>query len=339
MESFKQIIKALADRSLTDDEATTAFECVMTGEATPAQIGAFLMALRLRGETPVEITAGARTMRAKALAVSAPECAIDLVGTGGDGANTYNISTAAALVVAACGVPVAKHGNKAASSRSGAAEVLRQLGVDLSIDPAGIEACLREAGIGFMFAANHHAAMRHVAPVRAELGIRTIFNLLGPLSNPAGVRRMVIGVYDPALLVPFAEALRRLGAERAWIVHGQGLDELTTTGASQVASLSDDGTITEFEVTPDALGLERRALADLVGGEPAENAAALTRVLGGEAGAYRDIVLLNAAAGLLVGGACATLEQGIDLGRKAIDDGRARATLEKLVATSTKAAA
>jgi anthranilate phosphoribosyltransferase len=334
MEDFKKLIGIVADGlPLGPAEAERAFELIMTGEATPAQIAAFLMALRVRGETVDELTAGARTMRAKALRVAAPSDAIDIVGTGGDGAHTYNISTATSIVVAAAGVPVAKHGNRAASSKSGTADALTALGVKLEISPEEIGRCIAEAGIGFMFAPAHHAAMKYVAPVRAELGTRTIFNLLGPLSNPAGVKRHVIGVFAPRWVEPFAETLRNLGSERALVVHGDGLDELSTTGISYVAELK-NGKIGTYEVTPEEAGLPRATLADLRGGTPAENARAIVELLDGAKGAYRDIVLLNAAAALLVAGKGNDLKEGVALAARVIDSGAAKATLARLVAVS-----
>lgn len=334
MEDFKKLIGVVAEGlPLGPAEAERAFELIMTGEATPAQIAAFLMALRVRGETVDELTAGARTMRAKALRVAAPSDAIDIVGTGGDGAHTYNISTATSIVVAAAGVPVAKHGNRAASSKSGTADALTALGVKLEISPEEIGRCIAEAGIGFMFAPAHHSAMKYVAPVRAELGTRTIFNLLGPLSNPAGVKRHVIGVFAPRWVEPFAEALRNLGSERALVVHGDGLDELSTTGISYVAELK-NGKIGTYEVTPEESGLPRATLADLRGGTPAENARAIVELFDGAKGAYRDIVLLNAAAALLVAGKGSDLREGIALAARVIDSGAAKATLARLVAVS-----
>jgi anthranilate phosphoribosyltransferase len=338
--TFKNHLNTIAtDQSLSQDEARDAFEIVMSGEATPSQIGAFLMGLRVRGETVDEITGAVRTMRAKMLPVKAPAAAIDIVGTGGDGAGTYNISTCAALVTAACEVPVAKHGNRAASSKSGAADVLMALGVNLETGPDAIAACIAEAGVGFMFAPQHHAAMRHVGPTRVELGTRTIFNLLGPLSNPAGVKRQIVGVFDRAWLQPLAEVLKTLGAEHVWVVHGaDGLDELTTTAATHVAELK-DGTITSFEVTPEQAGLPRASLEDIKGGDAGENAAALTAVLAGEPSAYRDIVLMNAAAALVVSGKAATLGDGVRLAATGIDSGKAAACLRKLVEVSNRPAA
>ncbi|HEX7776671.1 MAG TPA: anthranilate phosphoribosyltransferase [Parvibaculum sp.] len=340
MTDFKTLIGKVADgHVLAPAEAEDAFGIIMSGEATQAQMAGFLMALRMRGETVVELTAGAWVMRAKALTMKAPADAIDIVGTGGDGAQTYNISTATALVVAGCGVPVAKHGNRATSSKSGTADALTALGVKLDITPEAIARCVAEAGIGFMFAPAHHAAMKHVGPVRAEMGVRTIFNLLGPLSNPAGVKRQVIGVYAARWVEPFAEALRNLGSERAWVAHGaDGLDELTTTGVSYVAELK-DGKIRTFEVAPEEAGLKRATLAELRGGTPEENAQAIVRLLDGEAGAYRDITLLNAAAALLVAGKAKTLTEGVALAAKAIDSGAAKKVLARLIAVSNGVAA
>lgn len=335
MTDFKSIIARLAEgRSLDAATARTAFETVMSGEATPAQIAAFLMGLRVRGETVEEITAGATVMRERALKVSAPADAIDIVGTGGDGVGTWNISTATAIVVAAAGVPVAKHGNRKASSLSGTADALQELGVNLDIDPATISKCISEAGIGFMFAQAHHSAMKHVAPVRADLGIKTIFNMLGPLSNPALVKRQLLGVFASEWVEPFAEALRNLGSDSAWVVHGSdGMDEITTTGPSTVAELK-AGKIRVFEVTPEEAGLKRASIADLKGGDPKENAAAIHRLFDGEASAYRDIVLLNAAAALIVSGKAASLREGAAIAARAIDSGAAKAALAKLVAVS-----
>ena len=330
---LKPFLAKLAEgRSLDADEAEAAFDIIMSGSATQAQIGAFLMALRLRGETVDEITGAVRIMRAKAVAVSAPADTIDVVGTGGDASGTYNISTAAAIVVAACGVPVAKHGNRALSSRSGAADVLAALGVDIDAEVALVERAIREAGIGFMMAPRHHSAMRHVAGPRAELGIRTIFNLLGPLSNPAGVKRQFTGAFAREWIEPMARVLGNLGAERAWVVHGSdGLDEMTTTGASYVAELS-DGHVRAFEVSPADAGLREARPEDLKGGDPETNAAALSALLGGEAGPYRDVVLYNAAGALIVAGKAENLKDGVALAAAAVDEGRAATTLEKLVA-------
>ncbi|MEX2642332.1 MAG: anthranilate phosphoribosyltransferase, partial [Acetobacterales bacterium] len=296
---------------LTEDEAEQAFGIIMSGQATPAQIGAFLMALRVRGETVDEITGAARTMRARALSMQAPAGAIDTCGTGGDASGTWNISTAAALVAAGAGVPVAKHGNRAMSSKSGSADVLVSLGVNIDADMELVKRCLWDARIGFLMAPRHHSAMRHVGPVRMELGTRTIFNLLGPLANPAGTTRQLCGVFSFEWVKPLAEVLLRLGAERAWIVHGgDGLDELTTTGTSAVAEVR-DGKVSTFEVTPEDAGLPRAKPEQLKGGDAHTNAGALRAVLGGEPGPYRDIVLLNAAAALVVAGKAADLKEGV----------------------------
>src|SRR5450631_876144 len=280
MDDLKSIIgKVATGATLSRDEAASAFDSMMSGEATPSQMGGLLMALRVRGETVEEITGAVSAMRAKMLRVQAPRDAVDVVGTGGDGSGSYNVSTLAAIIVAACGVPVAKHGNRAASSKSGTADTLGALGVKIGIDPSIVERCIRQAGIGFMMAPTHHAAMRHVGPVRVELGTRTIFNLLGPLSNPAGVRRQLIGVFSGAWLEPMAQVLRNLGSDRVWITHGgDGLDEMTTTGPTQIVELR-DGEIRSFEVTPEDVGLERANPAALKGGGAEENAAALVGVL------------------------------------------------------------
>lgn len=338
MTDFKSLIAKVADgHSLSSGDAEAAFDAMMSGEATSGQIGAFLMALRVRGETVDEITAGAKIMRSKAVQVLAPANAIDTCGTGGDASGTYNISTAASFAVAACGVPVAKHGNKALSSKSGSAEVLEKLGVKLDIGPDQIRRCIDEAGIGFMFAPAHHSAMKHVGPTRAELGTRTIFNLLGPLSNPAGAKFQVVGVFDDKWVEPLAHVLKNLGSMRVWVMHGSdGLDELTTTGPSRVAELK-DGNVSTFEVTPEEVGLPRAAAADLKGGDPDENTAALRRLLDGETGAYRDIVALNAAASLVVASKAPTLKDGVQMAGDAIASGAAKAALDKLVAVSNEA--
>ena len=323
--------RVAAGERLSEDNAATAFDVMMSGNATPAQMGAFLMALRVRGETVDEITGAARTMRAKALAIEAPPGAIDTCGTGGDGSGTFNVSTATALVVAGAGVPVAKHGNRNLSSRCGSADILAALGVNIDADLALVRQSLWEAGIGFLMAPRHHSAMRHVGPTRVELGTRTIFNLLGPLSSPAGAARQLIGVFAPQWLRPMAEVLGKLGSERAWIVHGSGLDELTTTGSSEIAALA-NGKVTTFELTPEEVGLKRATLADLKGGDPAGNAEAMRALLGGATGAIRDIVLLNSAAALHVAGKAGDLRQGIALAAAAIDSGAARRTLDKMIA-------
>jgi anthranilate phosphoribosyltransferase len=329
---FKSVlIRLAAGERLSENDSAAAFDVMMSGNATPSQMGAFLMALRLRGETVEEITGAARTMRAKALPISAPPGAIDTVGTGGDGAGTFNISTAAAIVVAGAGVPVAKHGNRNFSSKSGAADILQALGVNLDAGVGAVQRAMHEANIGFLMAPKYHSAMRHVGPTRVELGTRTIFNLLGPLSSPAGAARQLIGVFAPQWLRPMAEVLGKLGSERAWIVHGSGLDELTTTGSSEIAALA-NGKVTTFELTPEEVGLKRATLADLKGGDPAGNAEAMRALLGGATGAIRDIVLLNSAAALHVAGKAGDLRQGIALAAAAIDSGAARRTLDKMIA-------
>ena len=331
------LAKLAAGERLSADEAEKAFDIIMSGAATEAQIGAFLMALRVRGETVDEITGAVRAMRAKALAVKAPAGAIDVVGTGGDGSGTYNISTAAAIVVAACGVPVAKHGNKALSSKSGAADVLAALGVNIDADMALVEKSIRDAGIGFLMAPRHHSAMKHVGKPRTEIGTRTIFNLLGPLSNPAGVKRQFTGVFSKDWVEPVANVLKNLGCEAAWVVHGSdGLDELTTTGASHVAALA-NGKVTTFQVTPKDAGLPVARPQDLKGADAEHNAGALRAVLDGNPGPYRDIVLLNAAGALIVAGKAKDLKEGVATAAKAVDSGRARAVLAQWIAITNTA--
>ncbi|MDB5595512.1 MAG: anthranilate phosphoribosyltransferase [Hyphomicrobiales bacterium] len=337
MDAFKPLIGKVATGSgLTRAEAELAFDNILSGEVTPAQMGAFLMALRVRGETVDEITGAVTAMRAKMARVNAPADAIDIVGTGGDSAGTYNVSTLASLIVAACGVPVAKHGNRAASSKSGASDVLGALGVAIGVTPASVEACIAETGIGFMMAQTHHLAMRHVGPVRVELGTRTIFNILGPLSNPAGVKQQLLGAFSLSLLQPMAEVLRNLGSQRVWLVHGSdGLDEMTTTGPTHVVAL-ERGEIRSFTVTPEDAGLPYARAEDLRGGDPAFNAAALRDVLDGKKSPYRDIALLNAAAALVVAGRADDLRGGVMLAAKAVDEGRAKHTLEKLITVSNR---
>ena len=332
MGDLKSLLALVAQgRSLSEREAEAAFEIIMSGDATPSQIGAFLMALRVRGETVDEITGAARIMRAKAIPVDAPPGTIDTCGTGGDSSGSFNISTASALVVAGCGVPVAKHGNRALSSQSGSADVLTALGVNIDADFGIVRQCLWEIGIGFLMAPRHHSATRHVAPTRVELGTRTIFNLLGPLSNPAKARRQLVGVFAPEWVRPMAEVLGRLGSERAWVVHGDGLDELTTAGATTVAAL-ENGKVETFEVAPEDVGLERVRLDDIRGGEPEHNARLMRELLAGAGGPLRDIVLLNSGAALLVAGKAATLEEGIELAARSLDSGAARRVLQDLVA-------
>jgi anthranilate phosphoribosyltransferase len=333
---FKALLAKLAlGQRLGESEAAAAFDAMMSGDTTPSQMGAFLMALRVRGETVEEITGAARTMRAKALAVEAPPDAIDVVGTGGDGAGTFNVSTAAAIVVAGSGVPVAKHGNRKASSLSGAADVLEALGVNINADMSLVRRAIHEAGIGFLMAQRHHSAMRHVAPTRTEMGTRTIFNLLGPISNPAGVKRQLVGVFARDWVKPVAEVLGKLGGERAWVVHGDGLDELTTAGTSVVAELR-DGKVATFEVTPEMAGLPRARLDELKGADPLANAARLNALLDGKPGALRDIVLLNAAAALIVAGRAKDLREGVGLAARSIDSGAARRALDRLIVISNE---
>jgi len=341
MKDFKTYLAAVAaGEPLAEEEARAAFSLILIGEATPAQLGAFLMGLRLRGETVDEIVGATRAMRAAMIPVAAPPGAIDIVGTGGDGAGTWNISTLAAIIAAAAGATVAKHGGKASSSRSGASDVLGELGVRVGMSPGAASACLREAGLCFMAGPTHHTALRHAGPVRAELGLRTIFNLLGPLSNPALVRRQLVGVFAERWIEPLAVTLGNLGSTRAWVVHGSdGMDEITTTGPTAVAELR-DGAVRRFDITPEDAGLPRADLADLKGGTPAENGAAIMALLGGKPGAFRDIVLLNAAAALIVGGKAATLTEGAQRAVQAIDSGAAMATLSQLIAiTNTRASA
>ncbi len=329
---MKALLAKVADgASLSEAEAESAFEIIMSGQATPSQIGAFLMALRVRGETVAEITGAVKVMRAKALAVKAPEDAIDIAGTGGDASGTFNISTGAALVVAGCGVPVAKHGNKALSSKSGAADVLAALGVNLEADMPLVEKSIAEAKIGFLMAPRHHGAMRHVGPSRLEMGVRTIFNLLGPLSNPAGVKRQFTGVFSKPWIEPMARVLKNLGCEATWVVHGSdGLDEMTTTGPTFVAELK-DGEITTFEVNPADAGLAQAKPEDLKGGDAATNAKAIRDLVAGNPGPYRDVVVFNAAGALIVAGKASNLMDGAAQARAAIDGGKARETLARLV--------
>ncbi len=330
------LAKVAGGASLDEAEAEQAFDIIMSGDATPAQIGAFLMALRVRGETVDEITGAARIMRAKAHHVAAPEGAIDVVGTGGDASGTLNISTGAALVVAGCGVPVAKHGNRALSSKCGAADVLAKLGVNIDADMELIERAIREANIGFLMAPRHHGATRHVAGPRLELATRTVFNILGPLSNPAMVKRLLVGVFSGDWVAPMAEVLGRLGVEKAWVVHGSdGLDELTTTGPSRVAAV-EGGKVETFEVSPEDAGLPRAESDDLKGGDASYNAAAMRAMLAGESGPYRDVVIYTAAAALVVADKAKDLKQGAALAAAAVDGGGARAALEMMVAITNE---
>lgn len=332
MSRLSPAIQALAAGRAPDRSALeAAFNALMDGEADPVEIGGLLIGLAAVGETPEALIVGAEAMRSRMTPVHAPEGAIDTCGTGGDTRGTWNISTAAALVAAGAGATVAKHGNKAASSKSGSAEVLEAIGVNIFASVPSVEKALREARVGFLFAQAHHGAVRHVGPARKTLAVRTIFNLLGPLSNPAGARRQLLGVFDERWLEPMAEALRGLGAERAWIVHGSdGLDELTTTGESLVAELTPTGQIRRFTVTPEDAGLRRASLDELKGGDPQHNAQALRRLLDGETGAYRDIVLLNAAAALILAGKAESLAEGAALAARSIDEGQARSALQTL---------
>ncbi|WP_404927315.1 anthranilate phosphoribosyltransferase [Mesorhizobium sp. ORM16] len=327
------IAKVATGTALSFDEAREAFDIIMSGDATPGQIGGFLMALRVRGETVDEISGAVATMRAKMLRVDAPVGAIDIVGTGGDNSHSVNISTASAFVIAASGVPVAKHGNRGLSSLTGAADVLTALGVKIDLTPQAIGRCIHEAGVGFMFAPAHHPAMKHVGPTRVELGTRTIFNLLGPLSNPADVRRQMVGVFMPEWIIPVAQTLKALGTEHAWVVHGDGYDEITTTGETHVAELI-GGEIRTFTLTPEAVGLTRHTKEELRGGDAAYNAEALRAMLGGTVGAFRDTVLMNAGGGLVVAGKATTLADGMATAVQAIDSGRALQVLDRLVEIS-----
>src|SRR6266566_5743560 len=335
MDDFKTLIgKVATGTELTLQESASAFDRMMSGEATPSQMGALLMGLRVRGETVDEITGAVTTMRAKMLRVDAPEGAIDVVGTGGDASGSYNISTCAAFIVAGAGVAVAKHGNRALSSRSGAADVLAALGVNIELTPQAVTRCIKEAGIGFMFAPAHHPAMKNVGPTRVELGTRTIFNLLGPLSNPAGVKRQMVGVFSRQWIEPLAQVLKNLGSECVWVVHGSdGLDEITTAGPTHVAAL-ENGAVRTFEITPEEMGLQRVKSEALRGGEAKENAQALVDVLKGKQGPFRDVAVLNAAAALVVAARAKDLKQALALAQKSIDSGEAASRLQRLVAIS-----
>ena len=331
------LARVASGEALAAADAREAFEIMMSGDATPAQVGGFLMGLRVRGETVDELVGGAQVLRERMVKVQAPAQAIDTCGTGGDASGTFNVSTAAAIVVAACGVPVAKHGNRALSSRSGSADVLTALGVNVEADVALVERAIRGVGIGFMMAPRHHGAMRHVAGARVELGTRTIFNLLGPLANPAGAKRQLMGVFARQWVEPLAHVLGQLGAERAWVVHGaDGLDELSTTGPSHVAELR-DGTVRTFEVSPEQAGLPRARRDDLRGGDATTNADALRALLDGVRGPYRDIVALNSAAALIVSGQVDDLEAGVARALDAIDSGAAKDVLRGLIAISSEA--
>lgn len=328
------IAKIATGLALSREDARAAFNVIMSGEATPSQIGGFLMGLRVRGESLDEIAGAVEVMRAKMLRVSAPADAIDIVGTGGDGSGSLNISTATALVVAACGVPVAKHGNRALSSRSGAADTLAALGIKIDLPPDAITHCLRQAGIGFMFAPLHHSAMKHVGPARVELATRTIFNVLGPLSNPAGVKRQLVGVYAQAWIEPLATVLGQLGAEHAMVVYGSdGLDEISVSGETFAAEYR-NGLVRTFTITPEEAGLKRYSRGALAGGDAKFNAGAIHALLAGDVGAHRDAVLLNAAASLIIAGKTNSLSEGVTIAARAIDEGAAKIVLQRLIAAS-----
>jgi anthranilate phosphoribosyltransferase len=330
------IARLATGEKLDEETAAAAFDVIMSGEATPSQTGALLMALRLRGETVDEITGAARIMREKALRIDAPDGSVDCCGTGGDQSGSYNISTAVSFVLAGAGVPVAKHGNRAQSSKTGAADVLTSLGVNIDADMDLVRKALWQANVCFLFAQRHHGAMRHVGPTRVEMGTRTIFNLLGPLSNPAGAKRQLMGVFAPEWVETQARVLGNLGAERAWVVHGSdGMDEITTTGPTTVASLQ-NGTIELFEISPEDVGLPIADPAELKGGDGETNAAALRAVLADTNSAYRDIVLMNAGAAFVIASKANTLADGVALARETIASGAAADALAKLVAITNE---
>jgi anthranilate phosphoribosyltransferase len=335
MDDLKSIIAKIATgATMSREEAASAFDSMMSGEATPSQMGGLLMALRVRGETVDEITGAVSAMRAKMLRVAAPPDAVDIVGTGGDGSGSVNVSTCASFIAAGAGVPIAKHGNRALSSRSGAADVLSSLGVKIDLSPEQVARCVKETGIGFMFAPAHHPAMKNVNPTRLELATRTIFNLLGPLSNPAGVKRQMIGVFSRQWVQPLAQVLKNLGGKSVWVVHGSdGLDEITLTGPTFVAAL-ENGEIRTFEVTPEEAGFGRVGGEALKGGDADANAVSLQSVLDGKPSAFRDVALLNAAAALIVAGRARTLKEGVALGAESLDRGAAAARLKHLIAVS-----
>ncbi|MEO0749633.1 MAG: anthranilate phosphoribosyltransferase [Pseudomonadota bacterium] len=339
MSDIKPLIGIAADRALTREEAEEAFGILFNGDATPAQIGGLLMALRTRGETVDEYAAAAGVMRAKCNKVKGLPGAMDIVGTGGDGKGTLNISTATAFVVAGAGVPVAKHGNRNLSSKSGAADALSQMGVNVMVGPDVVQTALDQVGIAFMMAPMHHPAMAHVGPVRGELGTRTIFNILGPLTNPAGAKRQLTGAFARDLIRPMAETLAKLGSERAWLVHGSdGTDELTITGVSWVAALEEDGQVVDLELHPEEAGLPVHPFEAIVGGTPEENAAAFRDLLDGAPGAYRDAVLLNASAALVVAGKASDLKAGVEIASESLDSGAAKDKIQNLARVTTEAA-
>ncbi|MPZ58508.1 MAG: anthranilate phosphoribosyltransferase [Rhizobiales bacterium] len=335
MDELKAVIaKVASGAAMSRDEASAVFDLMMAGEATPSQMGGLLMGLRVRGETVDEITGAVSAMRAKMVKVDAPANAIDVVGTGGDASGSYNISTCAAFIVAGAGVPVAKHGNRALSSKSGAADVLQALGVKIDLSPEQVACCIREADIGFMFAPAHHPAMKNVGPTRVELGTRTIFNLLGPVSNPAGVRRQMVGVFSRQWIEPIAQVLANLGSQAAWVVHGSdGLDEITTAGTTSVAALANGGVRT-FEISPEEAGLQRSKPEALRGGDAETNATALLDVLKGKPGPFRDVAVFNAAAALIVAGLAKDLKEGVAIAQEAIHSGEAEGRLDRLIAIS-----
>ena len=335
MTDFNNILSKVSSKDgLSDEESYFSFNYILDGKASEKQIEKFLLGLRERGEKIKEITAATKVMREKSSKVSAPDNAIDTCGTGGSGSGKYNISTAASLVAAGAGAVIAKHGNRALSSKSGSSQVLEELGVKLDIEPKKITECIEKSNIGFMFAPNHHPAMKYVGPVRQKLKVRTIFNILGPLSNPANVKKQLIGVFDKNWLEPMAKTLRNLGSHRALLVNGSdGFDELTTTGVSYVAEL-DDGNIKTYEISPEKLGLKLSNFDDLIGGDPEQNAKKIISLLEGEKGPYRDIVLLNSAAALYVDGKVKNLKDGISMSENSIDNGSAKIALNNLVRTS-----
>jgi anthranilate phosphoribosyltransferase len=337
MDELKAVIaKVASGAAMSRDEASAVFDRMMAGEATPSQMGGLLMGLRVRGETVDEITGAVSAMRAKMIRVEAPANAIDVVGTGGDASGSYNISTCAAFIVAGAGVPVAKHGNRALSSKSGAADVLQALGVKIDLAPDQIARCIREAGIGFMFAPAHHPATKNVAPTRVELGTRTIFNLLGPVSNPAGVKRQMVGVFSRQWVEPIAQVLANLGSQAAWVVHGSdGLDEITTSGSTAVAAL-ENGKVRTFEISPEDAGLPRAKPEALRGGDAEANATALMDVLKGKPGAFRDVAVFNAAAALIVAGLAKDLKEGVAIAQEAVVSGEAEGRLDRLIAISNQ---
>ncbi len=336
MKDIKEFIAWVADgRALSREQTGHAFGLLMSGEATPSQIAGLLMAMRVRGETEDEFAGAIDAMRARMLVVDAPADAMDIVGTGGDAKGSLNVSTAASFVVAGCGVKVAKHGNRALSSISGSADVLKALGVNLEISPDQITTCIEEAGIGFMFAPAHHSAMRHVGQTRMELGTRTLFNLLGPMCNPAGVKRQLLGVFSPKWLITIAKVLGELGSEKVWVVHGGGFDEITITGETHVAELS-GGKVRTFDISPADAGLQTHLESEIAGGDAQFNANALRGLLGGQPSAYRDMVLLNSAAALIVADKAQNLMEGVKLAAQSVDRGSALAVLERLVAVSNE---